>query len=169
MLSPRPSTLDRSGFVDAYGGIYEDSSWIAEAVFDAGITTEHDTLVALHEAMQAAVDGASDARRLALLNAHPDLAGRAAVRGELTAASAEEQASAGLDMCTPAEFERLTELNGQYRARFPFPFIMAVRGASRSDILDAFEVRIKNSVEDEFETALAQVSRIARLRLTTMT
>ena len=167
-LNPRPSTLDRSGFIQAYGGVYEDSSWVAEAAWEAGVSAAHDEVDALHLALQAEVDAASDARQLALLNAHPDLAGRAAVRGELTAASTEEQASAGLDQCTPDEFERFVELNTRYRARFPFPFIMAVRGATRGDILDAFAVRIENSAEDEFATALAQVSRIARLRLDAM-
>jgi len=113
--------------------------------------------------MVAVLRAAGHDRKLALLNAHPDLAGRLALRGELTADSTAEQASAGLDRCTPEEFARFTELNDAYKARFGFPFILAVKGRSRADILEAFETRLSNGPEEEFATALAQVERITWL------
>jgi 2-oxo-4-hydroxy-4-carboxy-5-ureidoimidazoline decarboxylase len=115
--------------------------------------------------LAAIVDAAPRDRQLALLRAHPDLAGRLAVRGALTAESTAEQASAGLDRCTPEEFQRFTALNEVYKRKFPFPFIMAVKGRSRAEILEAFERRILNDEESEFRTALAEVHKIALLRL----
>jgi len=119
----------------------------------------------LHEELAAIVEAAPHDRQLALLCAHPDLAGRLAVRGELTAESSAEQTSAGLDKCTPEEFQRFTALNESYKRKFPFPFIMAVKGKSRGEILEAFERRIDNSEEAEFRTALSEVHKIALLRL----
>jgi 2-oxo-4-hydroxy-4-carboxy-5-ureidoimidazoline decarboxylase len=160
-----PSNLDRTQFVTLYGRVYEHSPWIAEAAWSAGLTPRHDTVEGLHEALAAIVDAASRVQQLALLNAHPDLAGRLAVRGELTAESTSEQASAGLDKCSPDEFRRFTVLNEAYKAKFPFPFIMAVKGKSRAEILDAFERRIHHDENLEFQTALAEVHKIALLRL----
>lgn len=160
-----PMGLDRAAFVDLYGRVYEHSPWIAEAVRQSGLTKEHDTVEGLHRALAEVVDAAPRARQLALLNAHPDLAGRLAVRGELTAESTSEQASAGLDKCTPEEFRRFTDLNDSYKRKFPFPFIMAVKGKTRVEILDAFERRIPNSQDAEFRAALAEVHKIALLRL----
>jgi len=160
-----PSSLDRDGFVALYGRAYEHSPWIAETLWSAGLRPEHDTVEGLHRDLAAIVDAAARDRQLALLCAHPDLAGRLAVRGELTAESTSEQASAGLDKCTPAEFQRFTALNGAYKRRFPFPFIMAVKGKSRSEILAAFEQRIRNTEAVEFRTALSEVHKIALLRL----
>ncbi|NJM91932.1 MAG: 2-oxo-4-hydroxy-4-carboxy-5-ureidoimidazoline decarboxylase [Rhodospirillaceae bacterium] len=160
-----PSGLDHTQFVALYGRVYEHSPWIAESAWSLGLTPQHDTVEGLHETLAAIVDAAPQARQLALLNAHPDLAGRLAVRRELTAESTSEQASAGLDKCSPDEFRRFTALNEAYRAKFPFPFIMAVKGRSRSEILDAFEQRIHNSADVEFRTALAEVHKIALLRL----
>ncbi|MGH6894565.1 MAG: 2-oxo-4-hydroxy-4-carboxy-5-ureidoimidazoline decarboxylase [Dongiaceae bacterium] len=160
-----PTGLDRAAFIDLYGRVYEHSPWIAEAVSQAGLTKEHDTVEGLHRALADAVDAAPRERQLALLNAHPDLAGRLAVGGELTTESTLEQASAGLDKCTPDEFRRFTRLNDSYKRKFPFPFIMAVKGKSRAEILDAFERRIHNDPETEFRTALAEVHKIALLRL----
>ena len=87
------------------------------------------------------------------------------MRGELTAESTSEQASAGLDKCTPAEFQRFTALNDSYKRKFPFPFIMAVKGKSRGEILEAFERRIYHDEDTEFRTALAEVHKIALIRL----
>ncbi len=165
MLSPRPSTLDRATFIDAYGGIYEHSPWVAETVHDAGIGTNDDEPGALAGRMAQVVDAADDEAKLALLRAHPELAGRLAVAGNLTADSTAEQASAGLERCTPEEFAEFHTLNERYNARFGFPFIVAVRGLSRQDILSAFRGRADNDRETEFATALQQVHRIARLRL----
>jgi OHCU decarboxylase len=119
--------------------------------------------------MVEAMRRAPRARQLALIRGHPDLAGRAAVRGELTEASSAEQAGAGLDQCTPAEFQRFRELNGRYQAKFGFPFILAVKGMSRTAILAEFDRRLANSPDTEFAEALAQIARIARLRLDDLT
>lgn len=160
-----PGTMDRRRFVEVFGRIYEHSPWIAEAVFDAGLAAEHDTVAGLHRAMAETVLRAPEARQLALLCAHPDLAGKLAMRGEITAESTGEQASAGLDRCTPAEFQRFSQLNEAYKLKFGFPFIMAVKGRSRGEILAAFEKRSGNSRAVELQTAVAQVNEIARLRL----
>ncbi len=160
-----PSSLDRTQFVALYGRVYEHSPWIAEAAWSLGLTPQHDTVEGLHQALAAIVDAAARERQLTLLNAHPDLAGRLAVRGELTAESTSEQAGAGLDKCSPDEFRRFTELNDAYRRKFPFPFIMAVKGRSRAEILEAFERRIHHDEAVEFRTAIAEVHKIALLRL----
>ncbi|MHC3973289.1 2-oxo-4-hydroxy-4-carboxy-5-ureidoimidazoline decarboxylase, partial [Pseudomonas aeruginosa] len=103
--------------------------------------------------------------QLALINAHPDLAGKAAIRGELTASSTSEQAGAGIHECSAEEFARFTELNDAYKARFGFPFIKAVKGSNRHQILAAFEERIQHSADEEFATALAEINKIALFRL----
>ncbi len=160
-----PGQLNRDEFLAVYGGVYEHSPWIAEAVFDAGLTRQHDAVDGLHRALAAVVDAAPRERRLALLRAHPDLAGRLAMRGDLTAASTAEQASAGLDKCTPEEFARFGRLNEAYREKFGFPFVMAVRGRSRAEILAAFERRLANDAGTELATAIEEVHKIALLRL----
>lgn len=162
----RPRDMDRAAFLARFGGVFEHSPWIAEGAWDA--CSIPDTAEGLHAAMVAVLRAADRDKQLALLNAHPDLAGKLAVRGELTADSTLEQASAGLDRCSPEEFARFTELNDTYKARFGFPFIMAVKGRSRAEILEAFERRVHNSPDEEFATALAQVERIAWLRLKDM-
>lgn len=158
-----PTSLDRVGFLARYGGVYEHSPWIAAAVWDAG--EADDEAEALADAMAARVEAADEAAQLALLRAHPDLAGRLAVRGELTAESTAEQAGAGLDRCSPEEFAEFQELNATYTVRFGFPFILAVRGHDRNSILAAFRRRTQNARDAEFREALGQVHRIARLRL----
>ncbi|HJR21391.1 MAG TPA: 2-oxo-4-hydroxy-4-carboxy-5-ureidoimidazoline decarboxylase [Dongiaceae bacterium] len=160
-----PSGLDRTQFVALYGRVYEHSPWIAEAAWSLGLTPQHDTVEGLHQALAAVVDAAARERQLTLLNAHPDLAGRLAVRGELTAESTSEQAGAGLDKCSPDEFRRFIALNEAYRGKFPFPFIMAVKGKSRAEILEAFERRVHHDEAVEFRTAIAEVHKIALLRL----
>jgi len=119
----------------------------------------------MHRALCAALAPAPKHRKLALINAHPDLAGRLARAGELTSDSTKEQASAGLDQLSDDEFDRITALNNAYKAKFKFPFIMAVKGRSKDEILAAFEVRVENDPDTEFETALEQIERIALLRL----
>jgi 2-oxo-4-hydroxy-4-carboxy-5-ureidoimidazoline decarboxylase len=160
-----PTKLDRDEFMAAFGKVYEHSPWIAEAVFEAGLDPRHDRIGDLHEAMVAAVEAAPRERQLALLRAHPDLAGRLAISGKLTADSAAEQAGVGLDKCTPDEFARFTALNDAYKAKFGFPFVMAVRGRTREEIVDAFARRLKNDAASEFHTALDEVHKIALLRL----
>lgn len=150
-------------FIARFGAIYEHSPWVAErACAEIGLG---DDIECIAEVMSEVVDNASAERQLALLRAHPDLAGKARLAGELTEASASEQASAGLDQCSAEELERFRRLNVAYRDKFGFPFIMAVRDADRAEILDAFERRLANDAAIEFETALAEVHKIARLRL----
>lgn len=159
----RPGDMDRDGFLARFGPVFEHSPWIAEAAWQAG--PPPDTAEGLHAVMVGVLRAAPRERQLDLLNAHPDLAGKLAVNGELTADSSAEQASAGLDRCTPDEFARFTALNDAYRARFGFPFILAVKGRSPAEILAAFERRAGNTPEEEFAEALAQVERITLLRL----
>src|SRR5262249_30111065 len=160
-----PTAMTRPEFVKRFGGVYEHSRWIAETVYDARLRPTHDGIKALHTAMVEAVETAPRERQLALLRAHPDLAGRLALRGELTAASTAEQAVAGLDACTSEEFARFQALNEEYTQKFGFPFIMAGRGRNRPEILAAFEQRVRNELETEFRTALDEVHKIALLRL----
>ena len=129
----------------------------------AGDATE--TLAML---MADCVDNASTEKQLALIRAHPDLAGKAQLAGELTEESTTEQASAGLDQCSAEEYERFQALNTEYLEKFGFPFVMAVRGSDRAAILDAFSARLENDYELEFETALIEIHKIARLRLEAM-
>ena len=150
-------------FVDKYGGIYEHSAWVAEEA--ESVIAGEGGLEAIATVMADCVDNASRDRRLELIRAHPDLAGKAQVAGELTADSTSEQASAGLDQCTAEEYGRFQELNQAYHDKFGFPFVMAVRNSSRTEILDAFGSRLENDPDTEFETALAEIHKIARLRL----
>ena len=150
-------------FVVRYGGIYEHSPWVAERA--ESMLEQGAGIDAVAAAMAHCVDAASTEQRLELIRAHPDLAGRAQVAGELTADSATEQASAGLDRCSPAEFEALQKLNAAYRQKFGFPFVMAVRGSSVGSILEAFAGRLENDYEAEFGTAIGEIHKIARLRL----
>ncbi len=147
----------------ALGRVFEHSPWIAAGAAEA---RPFANVVALHAAMVAVVRRASREEQLALLRAHPDLAGRAARAGALTNASAAEQSSAGLDRLDDDEYERFGRLNAAYREKFGFPFIIAVRRHDKRQILAAFETRLQNSEAQEVETALAQVFEIARLRLT---
>ena len=153
-------------FVKRFGGIYEHSPWVAEEA--AAIVGEHFETDVVAAVMADCVDNASAERQLELIRAHPDLAGKASIAGELTEDSGAEQASAGLDRCSPEEYRRFQVLNDRYHARFGFPFVMAVRGSSRSDILAAFEARLNNGHDEEFETALAEIHKIARMRLDAM-
>jgi len=158
--------MDTHDFIARYGGIYEHSPWVAEGA--AALATETDDMAQVAELMVDCVDNATREKRLALIRAHPDLAGKAQVAGELTVDSTAEQASAGLDQCSADEYERFQALNAAYREKFGFPFVMAVRGSSRGDILEAFAARLDNDYELEFETALVEIHKIARLRLEAM-
>lgn len=160
-----PATFSRADFVATFGRIYEHSPWIAETLFDRGVTAGHEGLESLAASLRDIVEAGGETRQLALLRAHPDLAGKLAISGDLTQESRGEQAGAGLDACSPTEFTRFQELNATYTARFGFPFILAVKGKSRADILQAFEQRVGNDKATEFRTALDQVHRIAYLRL----
>lgn len=160
--------MDRATFVSRFGGVFEHSPWIAEAAWDAGLPRKPWSAEALHGAMAAAMRAGSEAQQRALITAHPDLAGRLAQAGRLTADSTKEQASAGLDLLSDAERARFTELNERYKAKFGLPFIMAVKGRSKEEILAAFEARLANDPAAEAATALEQIERIALLRLKEM-
>ena len=161
----RPTDMDRATFVATFGHVFEHSPWIAEAAFDRGLPAAADSADGLHRALCAVLRAAPEVRKKALIDAHPDLAGRLARAGRLTADSSKEQASAGLDQLTDAERARFTTLNDAYKARFGFPFIMAVKGRSKDEILAAFERRLAHDEATELATALEQIERIALLRL----
>lgn len=154
--------LNEADFVARFGDVYEHSPWVAAQAFGRWPFA---SLTVLHAAMEAAVAEAPEADRLALLRAHPDLAGRAAVAGKLTADSSTEQASAGLDRLTPEEMKRFQALNAAYRGRFAIPFIMAVRNADKARILAAFARRVGNTPSVEIDQALKEVGKIAWMRL----
>jgi allantoate deiminase/N-carbamoyl-L-amino-acid hydrolase len=154
-------------FVDALGGIYEHSPWIARRTW---ARRPFASLAALKLALQATVKSATEAEQLGLIRAHPELAGKAAIAGELTRESAGEQARAGLGNCSPEEFAALHRLNADYQARFGFPFILAVKGPdgkgyTRAQIIAAFTRRLGNPRNDEIAENLRQIGRIAELRL----
>jgi OHCU decarboxylase len=161
----KPSSLTRTLFIERFGEVYEHSPWIAAAAYDGGLTNDADSANGLSKAMARAAALGTDEQKRALVLAHPDLAGRLAQAKTLTAASTMEQASAGLDHLTPDELARFTSLNDAYRARFGRPFIMAVKGKTKADILAAFERRLQNDDSAEMATALAEIDRIGALRL----
>jgi len=160
--------MSRADFVGRFGGVFEHSPFIAERAYDAGAISEPLTSGGVHAALARFFRAASETERLGVLRAHPDLAGRLAIAGELTEDSRKEQAGAGLDRLSPAEHARFTELNAGYVSKFGFPFIIAVKGLGTEDILTAFETRIDNDRDTEFATATAQVEKIALLRLQSM-
>ncbi|MDC9720987.1 MAG: 2-oxo-4-hydroxy-4-carboxy-5-ureidoimidazoline decarboxylase [Gammaproteobacteria bacterium] len=163
-----PSQMSRSAFVEHFKDLYEHSPWVAEGVFDDGIPVELDQSEQLLAAFQMVMLGSNKDQQLALIRAHPDLAGKAAVRGELTEASTSEQAGAGIGECTSAEFARFTQLNDAYKIKFGFPFIKAVKGSDRHQILAAFETRIHNDADTEFTQALTEINKIASFRMADM-
>lgn len=149
-------------FVAALGSIFEHSPWVAERVVSM---RPFDSRLTLHEAMCAAVLNASADEQLALIRAHPELAGRSAARGELTAASTREQKGAGLADCTAEDLTRIRALNARYRERFGFPFVLAVKGHNTASIIAALERRVSHDVAEEQSVALDQIGRIAGFRL----
>ena len=156
------NTCPDSEFVATLGAIFEHSPWVPEAV--AG-DRPFASVAALHGAMVAAIDTAGLEPQMTLIGAHPDLAGKAALAGELTAESTSEQKGAGLDRLTQDEFRHFHALNDAYKARFGFPFILAVRGHDKHSILAAFERRLEHSQDEERAEALAQIARIGEFRL----
>ena len=160
--------MSRDDYVARFGGVFEHSPWIAERAYDAGGLQETPTAEGVHVALVGQFRAASADEQLGVLRAHPDLAGKLAIAGDLTEESRNEQAGAGLDRLSADEHARFTALNTAYTDKFGFPFIIAVKGLSKDDILAAFESRIDNTPEQEFETALRQVERIALLRLTAL-
>ncbi len=158
--------MDKTAFIEKFGGVYEHSEWIAARAFDSGVDPQDTN--ALAQTMRRIVEEAGEDAQLALLRAHPDLAGKLAKSGALTEESTSEQAGAGLDQCSEAEFAEFTQLNSAYKEKFGFPFILAVKGRNRQEILENFRTRIHNTRTEEFREALDQVHQIARLRLDAM-
>ncbi|HJZ46739.1 MAG TPA: 2-oxo-4-hydroxy-4-carboxy-5-ureidoimidazoline decarboxylase [Roseiflexaceae bacterium] len=154
--------LSRSDFVAALGPLFEGSPWIAEATWAARPFPTVDTL---HQALCATIYSAPVERQIALIQAHPDLAGKAAIAGELTAESTREQSSAGLNRLTPDEYAAFTRLNGAYREKFGFPFVICAREHNKTSILEHFAIRLEHGRSQEIDTALAEIAKIARLRL----
>ncbi|MBZ9654272.1 2-oxo-4-hydroxy-4-carboxy-5-ureidoimidazoline decarboxylase [Phyllobacterium lublinensis] len=156
------NSLGTDDFVAALGGVFEHSPWVAEAV--AG-TRPFSSVGELHQAMVAAVEKAGQVAQLGLIRSHPDLAGKAARQGSLTAESTSEQKGAGLDRLTDEEFEEFHRLNNAYQSRFGFPFILAVRGHDKASIMAAFRRRLNHNAGEEVTEALRQIAEIARFRL----
>lgn len=156
------SALPQAAFVARLDGIFEHSPWIAERAWAA---RPFATVDQLHGAMLAVLDAADDDERLGLICAHPELAGKEAEEGTLTTASTGEQRGAGLDQCSKEELQRLRDLNAAYRERFGFPFVIAVKGLSRYQIIDAVEARRHNDRATEFAACLREIGKIARFRL----
>jgi len=156
------NSMPQAQFVEMLDGVFEHSAWVAERVV---AQRPFGSVLDLHAAMRNVVAEASNDEQLALIRAHPELAGRARVRDALTADSAREQSNAGLDACTADEFSRLQELNKSYTDKFGFPFILAVRGHDRASIITAFAARVQNPAAAERREALAQIGRIAWFRL----
>lgn len=164
----RPSHMDRTAFVDRFGGVFEHSPWIAERAFELELGPVHDCAAGLHSALCRVFRSASEVERLGVLRAHPDLAGKLAAAKRLTAESTAEQASAGLDALTDDERHRFDTQNSAYVAKHGFPFIIAVKDHTKAGILRAFDQRIANDTQTEFNTACTEVERIARIRLEDM-
>ncbi|WP_397475444.1 2-oxo-4-hydroxy-4-carboxy-5-ureidoimidazoline decarboxylase [Pusillimonas sp.] len=149
-------------FVHMLGGIFEHSPWVAEQVASL---RPFDGIDDLHQAMVDRIVDAGAEAQMALIQAHPELAGKAAVRGKLTPESTSEQRGAGLDQCSPEEYSELTALNQAYREKFGFPFILAVRGHDRRSIIEEFRRRLALSRSDETAECLEQIYKIGRFRL----
>ena len=154
--------LSQSEFRDALEGIFEHSPWVPERAWHARPFTD---LAQLHGRLCDTVATANQSEQQALIDAHPQLAGKAAVRGEVTDASRREQTGAGLDQCSTGEFDRINALNDAYQVKFGFPFILAVRGHTRASVIAALEARLGRTREEEFAEALFQIGRIALFRL----
>ncbi|MDP3073935.1 MAG: 2-oxo-4-hydroxy-4-carboxy-5-ureidoimidazoline decarboxylase [Opitutaceae bacterium] len=157
------NSLDCAGFIAALGHLFEHSPWVAEETWPRRPFRD---AVHLHAELCATMRGATRERQLALIRAHPDLAGRLAQQNQLTAESTREQASAGLNRLSADELAGFQQLNTAYLARFGFPFVICARLNHRAAILQAMRARLENSAEVEFATALAEIEKIAQLRLT---
>lgn len=156
------NAMPREMFRSTLAGIFEHSPWVPERTWSCRPFAD---IAELHTAMCDVVASADREEQLALIRAHPQLAGKAAIRGELTAASTAEQSGAGLDQCNSEEFAKITSLNTAYMDRFGFPFILAVRGNTRATIIGALEQRMNNGADAEFAEALRQIEKIALFRL----
>lgn len=154
--------LDRKNFVARFGPLYEHSPWVAES---ASEKRPFESLSGMHGSFQQALREAPSKRRIALIKAHPDLAGKAAMAGDLTPESTQEQASVGLDRLSYEEYATFTKLNNAYKEKFDFPMIFAVREHTKDSIIKNAGTRLDNSREEEIERALGEINKIARYRL----
>jgi OHCU decarboxylase len=156
------AALDRAAFLQAFADVFEHSAWIAEGAWAAApfSSFEH-----LHAAMVAVLDAAGREAALTLVRAHPDLAGKAALAGDVTPDSRAEQTASGLSRLTAEELASFTALNAAYKSKFSFPFVMAVRKSDKAAILAAFEERLPHSADEELSRAIIEIKKIARLRL----
>ncbi|MEH6359439.1 MAG: allantoinase PuuE [Amylibacter sp.] len=161
-----PSKMTKPDFVQSFGGVFEHSAWVAQGTWYGELGPAHDTAIGLHAAMCRIFRRADSTQRLAVLMAHPDLAGKLAKAKQLTEESTSEQADAGLDMLTDQERATFQTLNSDYITKFGFPFIIAVKGLTKNQILSIFKTRISHTQDVEFDAACKQVERIALLRLT---
>jgi len=164
-LDPPPHQMTKADFVVAYGNVYEHSHWVAKAVWESGLDPTDVSTERLAGKMADTVEAAGRSRQMALLCAHPELAGKLAVAGHLTNESTSEQAGAGLNHCSQDELSEFQVLNHSYSEKFGHPFIIAVHGLNRQEILGEFRRRITANPEDEFLAALSEVHKIALLRL----
>ena len=158
--------LNRSEFISRYGSVYEHSPWVAEKVFDLNPDLSAIDRGELIGRFEHVFLTSADSRKLEVLRAHPELACKRADAKQLTDASRREQSGAGLDQCNATELAMFAELNSAYRSKFDFPFIIAVRGRGRVEILECMKSRLENDRESEFATALKQVCQIAGFRIT---
>ncbi|WP_421737024.1 2-oxo-4-hydroxy-4-carboxy-5-ureidoimidazoline decarboxylase [Caulobacter sp.] len=156
------NSMNQTGFTTALGFAFELSPWVVQRAWDE---RPFDTVEGLHAAMMRVLDASTTADKLALIRAHPELAGKAAIAKALTAESNAEQASAGLDRLTPEEFERFHQLNAAHAERFGFPFIIAVRLNDKTSILAAMQARLSNDEATEINTAIEQIGLISKLRI----
>lgn len=156
------NALDQAQFIKELGSIYEHSPWVAKQVYEL---KPFKSLQQLNEVMFNCVTTSNKETQTQLILNHPELAGKEAQTGDLTQDSAKEQAGAGLDQCSPQELAQLQSLNAVYQETFGFPFIIAVSGLNRYDIMEQIKIRTNNSVEKEFETCIQEIGKIAWIRL----
>ena len=160
--------MERKEIIDLLKSIYEHSQWVPERLLSDNIN-EIQSKEELQLMMKKIVDNSSETEKLNLINAHPELGKRLHKKEKLTKFSENEQKSAGLDQCTDKEFEILTNLNNEYRLKFKFPFIIAVKGLNKNQIIDNMQKRVNNSKTKEFETAISEIHKIAELRIKDLT
>lgn len=159
-----PGDMNRAEFMETFGQIFEHSPWIAENVWNDGLDRRHDSAAGMHEVMCNEIRRADHEAKLEILRAHPELACSIA-RDDMTESSRKEQRRSGLDQCSTEEFAEFQRLNQAYRDKFGFPFILAIKGYQRKQILEIFRKRLEHSPEEEFQAALGQVMKIGLYRL----
>ena len=160
--------MEREQIIDLLKGVYEHSQWVPERMLSeniSGIQTKEE----LQLMMKKIVDNSSETEKFDLINAHPELGKKLQKNEKLTKFSEDEQKSAGLDQCSNEEFEIFTNLNNEYRLKFKFPFIIAVKGLNKNQIIDNMQKRVNNSKTKEFETAISEIHKIAELRIKDLT